>query len=402
MNLKIFVTGATGTTGNATVRALLAAGVDVIAAVHSPDKEGSLKELGAELRQISFADVAGMTSAMRGSTALFLVTPVTREMEKLTAGIVGAAKAAGVAHIVKLSGLDVDSEPGFTLGHWHRAAEKVIEASGLSWTFLRPNSFMQNFLGNAGSIKGQGTFDNAYGTASVSFIDARDIGDVAAKVLTTEGHHGKIYNLTGPSGISSHEVDQVFSKATGRTVRSHALSEDQFHDALLGYGMPEPEAAATAELVGLAATGSASWVSADVERLLGRPPRDFAQFVGDFGAVFGEAKELTTLDPNAGSVTLINTYTVAPERAEELLDFLAQATEGTLRHVPGFISANLHLSQDRTHVVNYAQWSSLEAPAAARANPKVAELMRRQLQIAESFDPVPYRLTRTFSGVATR
>ena len=400
MSSKIFVTGATGTTGNATVRALRAAGVDVVAGVHSVEKAGPLRVLGAEVRQISFSDVAGMTEAMRGSTGLFLVTPVTREMEKLTAGIVEAAKAAGITRVVKLSGLDVDSQPGFTLGHWHRAAERVIEASGLSWTFLRPNSFMQNFLGNAGSIKGQGTFDNAFGTSPVSFIDARDIGEVAAQVLTTEGHEGKIYNLTGPQGVSIKEIEQVFSKAIGKTVGSTTVTVDQLRRALLDYGMPELEADATAELVGLSAAGTAASVSPDAERLLGRPPRNFIQFVNDFGAAFG--KELTTLDPGAEQVTLINTYTVAPDRAEELVEFLTRSTEETLRYVPGFISANLHVSLDGTQVVNYAQWANREAPAAARANPRVAALMQEQLQIAQSFTPVPYRLRRSFAGLAPR
>src|SRR3989442_11634331 len=85
---------------------------------------------------------------------------------------------------------------------------------------------------------------------------------------------------------------------------------------------------------------------------------------------------LTTLDPNAGYITIINTYAVAPERAEALLDFLVRATNETIRYVPGFVSANLHLNFDRTQMVNYARWKSRKAIAAARENPKVAALMR--------------------------
>ena len=155
---KVFVTGATGTTGHATVSALRAMGIDVIAGVHSPEKSAPLEELGAVIKQLDYADVSGMTAAMRGADRLFLVTPVTRQTEELTASIVEAAKAAGISHVAKLSGLDVDVEPGFTLGHWHRSAEKVIEASGLDWTFLRANAFMQNFFGSADSIKASGTY----------------------------------------------------------------------------------------------------------------------------------------------------------------------------------------------------------------------------------------------------
>jgi quinol monooxygenase YgiN len=101
---------------------------------------------------------------------------------------------------------------------------------------------------------------------------------------------------------------------------------------------------------------------------------------------------MTKLIPNNGQLTLINTYEVKPGRAEELIEFLSRATQETLRYVPGFISANLHLSFDRTKIVNYAQWVDAEATAAARQGPKVAELMRQQLQIADSFSPLPFNL----------
>jgi len=286
MASKVFVTGATGTTGSATVSALRAAGVDVVAGVHSPEKAGPLKEFGAVIKQLDYADVAGMKAAMRGAHGLFLVTPVTQLTENLSASIVEAAKAAGVAHIAKLSGLDVDSKPGFTLGRWHRAAERVIEASGLDWTFLRANAFMQNFFGSAESIKGQGTYYSPFGSTPVNFVDARDIGEAAAKVLSSDGHAGKIYNLTGPKGVTNAELVQLFTEATGKTITCTYISVEQLRQALIGYGMPEVEAAATAELLGVMATGTAGYTSPDVERLLGHAPRGFARFLKDYAGAF--------------------------------------------------------------------------------------------------------------------
>jgi quinol monooxygenase YgiN len=101
---------------------------------------------------------------------------------------------------------------------------------------------------------------------------------------------------------------------------------------------------------------------------------------------------VTQLDPASGYVTIINTYTVSPERAEELLSFLVRSTLSTIRFVPGFVSANLHVSLDRTQVVNYAQWLTPGAIAGARENPKVGALIREQAQIAESFTPIQYEL----------
>lgn len=106
----------------------------------------------------------------------------------------------------------------------------------------------------------------------------------------------------------------------------------------------------------------------------------------------------TTLDPRAGYATIINTYTVAPDRAEALLDLLVRATTDTLRHVPGFVSANFHLNSDRTQVVNYAQWRDGDSIAAARDHPAVADLIREAGQIADSFLPIVYELRQSIAG----
>ncbi len=108
---------------------------------------------------------------------------------------------------------------------------------------------------------------------------------------------------------------------------------------------------------------------------------------------------VTVLDPEAGYITIINTYVVEPERADELIAFLIESTGSTVRHVPGFISANLHVALDRTQVVNYAQWRSREALVAARENTKLAGLMQEQLRIAKSFSPVLYSLRVSIPAV---
>lgn len=109
---------------------------------------------------------------------------------------------------------------------------------------------------------------------------------------------------------------------------------------------------------------------------------------------------LTTLNPDAGHVTIINTYQVAPDRAERLLEMLAQATTDTLRHVPGFVSANFHLNGDRTLLINYAQWRDKDAVVAARDNPRVVALIEGAAQIADGFTPVQYELRRSVAGLA--
>jgi quinol monooxygenase YgiN len=106
----------------------------------------------------------------------------------------------------------------------------------------------------------------------------------------------------------------------------------------------------------------------------------------------------TILEPSAGYITTMNTYTVAPERAEEVLEYLVRSARETVRYVPGFVSMNFHVSLDRTQIVNYGQWKSHEAMTAARENPKIVALMSETAKIAGSSKPVPYELRSTVAA----
>ena len=101
---------------------------------------------------------------------------------------------------------------------------------------------------------------------------------------------------------------------------------------------------------------------------------------------------LTTLDPDSRMVTTINTYTVTPERAEEVLEYLIRSANDTVRYVPGFLSFNFHLSLDRTQIVNYGQWESRAAVEAARENPKIVALMAKTAKVAGPSKSMPYEL----------
>lgn len=107
---------------------------------------------------------------------------------------------------------------------------------------------------------------------------------------------------------------------------------------------------------------------------------------------------MTMLDPASGYVVLINTFTVEPDKAEELLVELMQATENGMRHRPGFVSANLHLSQDRCHVANYAQWRTQSDLDAMMADPSARDHMGKAAGIATSFDPIYYELRESVSA----
>ncbi len=103
----------------------------------------------------------------------------------------------------------------------------------------------------------------------------------------------------------------------------------------------------------------------------------------------------TTITVGAPIVTLINTFTVAPDRQRQIVDLLNRATEDTMRHLPGFVTANIHASSDGTRVVNYAQWRSEDDFRAMLANPAAQEHMIQLTELADAADPHLYTVEST-------
>ncbi|WP_456294112.1 NmrA family NAD(P)-binding protein [Streptomyces lydicus] len=156
--------------------------------------------------------------------------------------------------------------------------------SGLPWTVLAPNGFLQNFLGLVPALR-PGTLALPAADAAVSYVDARDVAEVAAAVLATDGHEGAVHEVTGPESLTHHEIARQLGGALGRDVTYRAGTPEQARAALLGSGVPEWQADGLVELYGLYATGAASAVTDTVPRLLGRPARSLATFLTDHTAL---------------------------------------------------------------------------------------------------------------------
>jgi quinol monooxygenase YgiN len=107
---------------------------------------------------------------------------------------------------------------------------------------------------------------------------------------------------------------------------------------------------------------------------------------------------MTTLNTDRGVVTLINTFTVAPENVDDLLDVLSRATQQTMRHMPGFISASFHVADDRRHVANYAQWRSKADFEAMLKSPAAQQHMKEASSVAKSAQPLVYSLCQTYEA----
>ncbi|HEX8701385.1 MAG TPA: NmrA family NAD(P)-binding protein, partial [Myxococcaceae bacterium] len=193
-------------------------------------------------------------------------------------------RRAKVEHVVLLSLFHADNDLLFARAH--RDVEQHIRASGMQWTFLRPNGFMQNLFAVAQSIQHTGQFHFPVGDAKVSHIDVGDIGAVAAKVLT-EGpanHGGKIYELSGPEALSYTQIAQTLSEVLGKPVTYVDVPPEPYKQTLLQYGVPPFIADGLLDLYRHYRTGDAAKVTPWVEQVTGRPATRFADFARGFAA----------------------------------------------------------------------------------------------------------------------
>src|SRR3954452_12772464 len=195
MNKPILVTGATGTIGREVIRHLSTKNAAVRAGIRDANKAKAQFGESVELTSFDFEDRACYSVALSGVEKLFILPPLIPNQVEVTIALVDAAKSAGVRHIVKLSAIGADVAATFTLGKWHGQTDEHIRQSGLEFTLLRPNSFMQNFINYFPPR--DGVIYLPWGDGKASFVDTRDVGAVAAEALTGEGHEGAIYELTG-------------------------------------------------------------------------------------------------------------------------------------------------------------------------------------------------------------
>ena len=287
----ILVTGATGKVGSELVRRLSERRAGFRALVRSAGKAAAIREAGGEAVVGDLADPAALKTALKGVEKLFLLTNSLPDQPETEARIVDAAKAAGATRVVKLSTSGADAlEPPLFL-KLHRDAERHIEGSGLEWTFLRPSFFMQNYLDFADAIRTQRVLASPAGVGRHADVDARDVGEVAARVLTETGHEGRAYELTGREAYSFDDVARRIGTISGREVRFVDLSPEEGRRALITAGESEWSADAWIELLAWFQEGegttNGSAVSPGVEEVLDRPPRPLDVFLRENIRAFG-------------------------------------------------------------------------------------------------------------------
>lgn len=275
----ILLTGATGLTGAHVAQALAEKNVPLRALVRDPAKAQALADLGIELAQGDLADAASIRRALEGVDKAFLLMANVEEQLECEKRFIDCAKAAGVSHLVKLSAIEADASHSNLLKIYHGMSEDHLKASGLGYTILRGNVFMQYMLYFKPVIEATGAFYVPRADAKMAMVDVRDIASAAAHVLTEDGHLGKTYTLTGPQVITFGDVAAAFSEAMGEDVGCVQIPEEAYKEALLKAGQNDWTATAVAEEFVLLGDGSADERTGDIEAITGKAPTSFKQML---------------------------------------------------------------------------------------------------------------------------
>lgn len=256
---------------------LIAAGERPRVLVRDPAKVAALGD-AVEVATGDLDQIETVRAALERVTAAFMLAANAAQER----AFIAAARQAGVRYVVQLSSGGVPY--GVAGGVQHAEGEQVLRAAELAWTILRPWEFASNTLQWLAMIPGGAIFDPC-GDGATPVIDPRDIAAVAAHVLTTPGHDGQIYTLTGPAAVTRTEMVAALASAIDKPLRYVAIPNRAFRDQLATV-LPAAFIAPVADYMQLVADGKLAAVTDDVPRLLGRPARPFAEWARDHAAAF--------------------------------------------------------------------------------------------------------------------
>lgn len=277
----IAITGATGQLGRLVIEQLLKTvpANQIVAVVRNPAKAEALSQQGIVVRQGDYTDQAALTTALKGVEKLLLISS-SEVGQRATQhqNVINAAKAAGVTFIAYTSLLHADNSP-LGLHVEHVATEKALAASGIPYALLRNGWYTENYLASAPPALEHGVFIGAAGEGKIASATRADYAAAAAKVVSEEGHAGKVYELAGDSAWTLSELAAELSKQSGKPVVYQNMSEADFSAALKSVGLPAGLADMLADSDVGASKGGLFDDSHTLSKLIGRPTTSLAESV---------------------------------------------------------------------------------------------------------------------------
>jgi uncharacterized protein YbjT (DUF2867 family) len=289
MPKTILITGATGTVSTGLIASLKGSGHRLRALVRNPEKAATLARQGIEVHAGDLEKPWTLAPAFAGAESVWILSPPGPRAPEQSSNALWAARQGGARHVVRMSAFGAAHDAPTINSRLHALSDAELAASGLPFTIVKPHFFAQNLLMVAKSVAEQGTIYYALADGKMGIVDSRDIGDFAAQVLTTPGHEGKTYTLTGPASLTMHDMAAMIGAAVGKEVKYIPVPVEAAKQAMAQMGMDEW----TLNLIGDYMTAySANWgdrVTDDFRRITGKAPRSFQQFATDFAGAFGKA-----------------------------------------------------------------------------------------------------------------
>jgi uncharacterized protein YbjT (DUF2867 family) len=276
----ILITGASGSVGKTVLQEAIGK-ESKVRAMYRSKEDAAKAPSGCEAVLADYSDKQSLRKALDGVTSVYVVCSPIPQLVELESNALNVCKESGVKHVVLNSALGAGDYPK-SFPSWHRKVEDKLKETGMSYTILRPNGFLQNIVTyNASSIRAQGAFYVAMGDAKVSYLDVGDIAVVAVKALKGGTHAGKTYELNGPEAVSNPELAKRISAVTGRTVNYVDIPESAQREAMLGLGMPEWQVTALLELQQYYKQGGGAKTDGLLQALIERAPVTLDQYLAE-------------------------------------------------------------------------------------------------------------------------
>lgn len=278
----ILLTGLSSTTGLRVARRLFKSGHEFTALVNDTHKDLDLKSKKVTLVKGNLSKPDTIKKAMEGIESAFLMSPITDSQFKLEKNFIDAAKKAGIKHVVKYSAIGADADSPSLILKSHGESEKYLKKSGLRYTIIRPNIFMQNFVEFYGQdIKKKKQLKLPLKNAKCGYIDARDTARLIKKVLTSNSQKNKTYTLTGPESLNCKEIAELLSDTMGKKINYVDIKPKEFKQDLIKSGFKEPLAEAYSDLYKFVRDGMFDQVTDDIYKLTDSQPHTFEEFLDD-------------------------------------------------------------------------------------------------------------------------
>lgn len=269
--MTVAVTGASGQLGRLVVEELLRTGSTPVAIVRDPGKVADLAERGVDVRQAAYDDPAALERALDAVDRVLLISGNEFGARVAQhANVIRAAERAGVRLLAYTSIPNAADNP-LILAQEHKGTEAVLAESSVPHVLLRNGWYWENYVGGLAHAVESGVLHGAAGEGRVAGAARADYAEAAARVLTTDGHAGRVYELGGGERLTYAELAEAISQASGKPVRYENLPEADYTAVLSQAGLPDVYAKALADADAGIATGILDVRSGDLEKLLGRP-----------------------------------------------------------------------------------------------------------------------------------